>query len=265
MKRNKNKRRVSKNSISRGFTWRDAWDVLIISLLLSTIVYVVNYTKHYQSNFYSWPEIKSVVVKGDLKLVNKNELKDIIGKHISGGFFRVPIEQLEHELASLPWVYQASVYRYWPNTLSIKITQQQPIARWGDLGLMNAYGDLFFPRSTEAYDSLPMLYGEPSRAKQLAKIFEKTLVEIKPLGMQLRALFEDERQSKHLVLSNGLVIAIGEGDVIKKITRFVIAYQQYLSPQISEVKKVDLRYTNGLAVEWKNSQLAINLDLESNI
>ena len=110
-----------------------------------------------------------------------------------------------------------------------------------------------------------MLYGDQSRAKDLAKLFEKTVAELKPLGMQLRALFEDQRQSKHLVLSNGLVVAIGEGDPIKKISRFVTAYQQYLSPHITEVKKVDLRYTNGLAIECKNSQLAINLDLESKI
>ena len=265
MKRKSIKRKLNKKSRASEFSLRDAWDILIISLLLSAVVYSVYYVRNSQTHFYGWPEIKYVNVKGNINLVDLNEFKEIIHKNIYSGFFRVPIEKLEQELAGLPWIYKANVHRYWPNTLSIHVTQQDPIARWGNLGLMNVYGDLYFPDSTESFVSLPMLYGEKSRANDLARIFEKTIEELTPLGLQLRALFEDERQSKHLVLSNGLVLAIGEGDVNKKITRFVIAYKKYLSPQIAEVKKVDLRYTNGLAIEWKNSRLAINLDLESNI
>ena len=72
-------------------------------------------------------------------------------------------------------------------------------------------------------------------------------------------MFEDERQSKTLVLTDGLVLSIGDGDVSKKITRFITAYEQYLAKNLNEVKKVDLRYTNGLAVEWKSPQFAQNL------
>jgi cell division protein FtsQ len=72
-------------------------------------------------------------------------------------------------------------------------------------------------------------------------------------------MFEDERQSKILVLTDGLVISIGDGDVSEKIKRFITAHEQYLSKNLNEVKKVDLRYTNGLAVEWKSPQFAQNL------
>ena len=112
---------------------------------------------------------------------------------------------------------------------------------------MNAYGEVFFPDSIAAYASLPVLYGEQPRAKDLARVFENSLEQLKPSGLQLRGLFEDERQSKHLMLSNGLVLEIGDGDVIKKITRFIFAYEQYLSPHFAQVKKIDLRYTNGLS------------------
>ena len=71
-------------------------------------------------------------------------------------------------------------------------------------------------------------------------------------------MFEDERQSKHLVLSDGLVISIGDGDVSEKINRFITAYEQYLATKITEIKKVDLRYTNGLAIEWKSPHVLPN-------
>jgi len=130
---------------------------------------------------------------------------------------------------------------------------------------MNVYGELFFPDPTELYTSLPTLYGEELRSKELASVFENSVSQLKPLGLQLHGLFEDERQSKRLVLSNGLVLAIGDGDVTEKIARFITAYEQYLSPHLAEVKKIDLRYTNGLAVEWRNPQLAHNLKVDHNL
>ena len=71
-----------------------------------------------------------------------------------------------------------------------------------------------------------MLYGEEVRAKDLARAFEDSMQQLKPLGLQLRGLFEDDRQSKHLVMSDGLVISIGDGDVSEKINRFIITVNQ---------------------------------------
>ena len=238
---------------------RDAWDVVVVVMLLTIIVYFSAYVRNNHFAITAWPVIENVNVSGNIDAVDHDALKDIIRAHSAGGFLHVRMEPLEQELEKLAWVHQASVKRYWPDTLSIKILQHNPIARWGDMGLMNTYGDLFFPNDIELYQSLPMLYGEEVRAKELARTFENSMQQLKPFGLQLRGMFEDERQSKHLVLSDGLVISIGDGDVPKKIKRFITAYEQYLTENFNEVKKVDLRYTNGLAIEWKSPQFAQNL------
>ena len=67
-----------------------------------------------------------------------------------------------------------------------------------------------------------------------------------------------------------MVISIGDGDVTEKIANdSLLAYKQYLAENLTEVKKVDLRYTNGLAVEWKSPQfaqnMADNLEMEPNL
>ncbi len=238
---------------------RDVWDVIVVVMLLTIIVYFSAYVRNNRLAIAAWPLIENVNVSGNIDAVDHDALKDIIRTHSAGGFLYVHMEQLEQELEKLAWVHQASVKRYWPDTLSVNVLQHTPIARWGDMGLMNTYGDLFFPNNIGPYQSLPMLYGEEVRAKELARTFENSMQQLKPLGLQLRGMFEDERQSKHLVLSDGLVVSIGDGDVSKKIKRFIAAYEQYLAEDLNEVKKVDLRYTNGLAVEWKSPQFAQNL------
>ena len=203
------------------FSKRDAWDVIVVAMLLTIIVYFSAYVRNNHLAIAAWPVIENVDVSGNIDAVDHDALKDIIRTHSAGGFLHVQMERLEQELEKLAWVHHASVKRYWPDTLSVKVIQHTPIARWGDLGLMNTYGDLFFPNDIEPYQTLPMLYGEEVRAKELARTFENSMQQLKPLGLQLRGMFEDERQSKHLVLSDGLVISIGDGDVSKKINRFM--------------------------------------------
>ncbi len=242
------------------FSLRDMLDVLVIVVLLSAVVYFSHQFKNYHNRFSSWPTIEYVEVEGKLHPSNQELFKEIVSAHVQGGFFRVPIEDLEQNLSKLPWVYQATVQRSWPDQLMIHVQAQQPIARWGERSLMNAYGEVFNPDSIQEYAYLPMLYGEQGRSEELAHVFEASMQKLQPLGLKLRALYEDERQSKYLVMSNGLILALGSGGAVEKISRFITAHEKYLSSQLSEVQKIDLRYSNGLAVEWKNPQLAQNFN-----
>ncbi len=242
------------------FSLRDAWDITVIAMLLGVLVYFSYYVRDDHIPTSAWPQIKEVKIDGNLNAEDRQELKNIVRARITRGFFHVPMNELEQRLAGLPWVYRAKVRRVWPDTLTIKIYAEVPMARWGNSGLMNTDGELFFPSSIESYNSLPMLFGEQIRAKNLARVFEDSMQQLEPLGLQLQGLFEDQRQSKHLILSNGLILTVGDGGVEKKIARFITAYEQYLSSHLLAVKKVDLRYTNGLAVEWKNPQLENSLE-----
>ncbi len=243
---------------------RDAWDILVAAILLGIAVYCIQYVR---SNpvISTWPQIEYVKVNGKLHATDREEFKNIVRARVAKGFFHVPMHELEQRLTELPWVRHATVRRMWPHTLKVKIDEESPVARWGYTGLMDAYGELFFPQSVEPYAFLPILFGEQTRIKELARIFKNSLKQLRPLGLKPQGLFEDRRQSKHLVLSNGLVLVIGDDNVNKKISRFIVAYEQYLSPRLAEVKKVDLRYTNGLAIEWKNPQLVNNLILERSL
>lgn len=264
MKRNRRKT-IKRNAVRRKktavqtFTKRDAWDVFVVLILLAIIVYFSTIVRNNQHFVATWPAIEHVNVSGNVDAVDTEALKVIVRNYSVGGFLRLQMDQLELAIEKLTWVHQASVQRYWPDTLSVNIKQHVPIARWGDTGLMNSYGDLFFPNEVESFHSLPMLFGDEVRAKELARTFENSMQQLKPIGLKLRGLFEDERQSKHFVLSDGLVVSIGDGEVSKKMNRFITAYNQYLSSNITEVKKIDLRYPNGLAIEWRAPQIAQNL------
>lgn len=245
------------------FSLRGAWDVLVIAVLLGVVAFGAYWIRVHHPELLAWPQIQQVTVEGEVHPDDREVFRKIVSSRVAKGFFRIPMGRLEQELTGLPWIHQVKVRRVWPATLVVTVHGQDPIARWGKTGLMNVYGDLFFPESVEAsHAALPMLYGEETRAAVLAGIFEREVRRLEPLGLQLQALFEDDRLSKHLVLSNGVILVLGHGQLGKKITRFMTAYEEYLSAHMEQVRKIDLRYTNGLAVEWKDPQLAGNFKLE---
>ena len=156
MKRNKqvSRRRnaVKRKKVSvQSFSMRDAWEVIVVIMLLIVIVYFSTYVRNNHHFVAAWPLIEHVNVIGEVDAVDLVELKAIIRNHSAAGFLHVQMDQLEKALGKLTWVHKASVQRYWPDTLSVKILQHSPIARWGDVGLMNAYGDLFFPADINDY------------------------------------------------------------------------------------------------------------------
>lgn len=262
-KRKPANKKIAAPTVPGYFSLRSMWDVLVLAALLGSVAFVSYWIRTYPPDLLVRPQIRQVTVEGEVHADDREAFRNIVTACVAKGFFRIPVGRLEQELAELPWIYDAKVRRNWPATVMITVQGQEPIARWGKTGLMNVYGGLFFPKTMEtSHAALPMLYGETTRAAVLAGIFERNVRRLEPLGLQLQGLFEDERLSKHLVLSGGIILVLGHGDLGQKITRFMTAYEEYLSPRMDQVKKIDLRYTNGLAVEWKDPQLAGNFKLE---
>ena len=54
-----------------------------------------------------------------------------------------------------------------------------------------------------------------------------------------------------LTLSNGIEVVLGRDQVTERFDRFVTVYQERLVSRANEVKRVDARYSNGVAVKWK--------------
>ncbi|MBL83971.1 MAG: cell division protein FtsQ, partial [Marinobacter sp.] len=57
-------------------------------------------------------------------------------------------------------------------------------------------------------------------------------------------------------LANGIEVVLGRDQVEARFERFVTVYQERLASRSDEVRRVDARYSNGVAVQWKPSETA---------
>ena len=79
---------------------------------------------------------------------------------------------------------------------------------------------------------------------------------LEPLGLRISHLTMNERRAWSLYLNNGLQLRLGRNDAHLRLLRFVRVYAKVLKPQQDKIDSVDLRYTNGFAVRWRDGASA---------
>jgi cell division protein FtsQ len=196
--------------------------------------------------------VRSVRIESPLKQVTQRQLRELVGAHVVSGFLRLDVEAIRGELEALPWVYRASVRRSWPDRLVVRIEEQQAVARWGNGGLVNRHGELFEPPGSDEWQQLPLLRGPQGTEKAVVAQYVQMIEMLTPLGLKVSHLTMNERRAWSLRLTNRLQLALGRNDTYLRLLRFVRVYSEVLRPRLEAVDRVDLRYTNGFAVRWRD-------------
>ena len=193
--------------------------------------------------------IKSVVVEGDFNFISKQRATELIGNEIDGDFLQLDLMQLKNALLSDPWVEKVTLNRRWPDTLVVKISEQKPIARWGD-GFLNQRGEIVLIDDASKLSGLPWLQGNEADAPEILQQYQDLSQLLRSRGLEVIALKCDNKKSWRLTIKNHVEIALGRDQVMEKMRRFVTVYDTHLSSVWLDVKAIDLRYTNGVAVRW---------------
>ncbi len=197
--------------------------------------------------------VSSLVIKGKTPYSSELEIKNAIRQSKLDNFFKLDVNQVQDNLEGLPWVYSASVRKQWPNQVSVYVVDQVPVAQWNDDFFINANGKIFQADKQRVSENLPKLFG-PEGSELLAlenyRNINDLLVYIKA---EIAELVLTERHSWQITLRDGVFLNLGREDRIKRIQRFMDAYQRIksLSEKDLQVDYIDLRYDTGMAVGWK--------------
>lgn len=197
--------------------------------------------------------VNKIRVHGAFVNVDEAMLHRAISGVIAGGYFNVDVENVREVVEQLPWVEKASVRRVWPDTLSVSVIEQQPVAVANKTGLINSNGDVFKPLSKVISKSLPVFEGNANSNKlMLSKYYEMNKL-LESINREITYLKLDARYAIELKLDNGLKIILGRGNTMHRLERLTRIYQKVLLSRINDIEIIDLRYTNGMAIGWKKN------------
>jgi cell division protein FtsQ len=229
-------------------------------VLITILVAMMSLAKHWLSDPYRFP-LHVVEVKGDFRYLDKQRLQDAVAAHVDGGFFTVDVNAIRTAAEQLPWVYKATVKRIWPATLRIAIEEQQAIARWGEQGYLNRNGEPFFPEASSLVLPLPALAGPQGHELKVLTNYQRVTRTLAPLGIEVTRMELDNRRAWHLQVGDGVLLELGRVNTRERLQRFMRAYPTVFAARIEELKRVDLRYSNGFSVYWQ--QLAANPETDT--
>ncbi len=194
--------------------------------------------------------VEHIIVTGELEHTRTDVVQEMIQPALVGGFLRADLQRIRAQLEELPWIYQATVQRRWPNALEVHVVEQLPIARWGESGFLNHEGEVFQSASSQEWQALPRLQGPAGSAKALVAGYQRIVEILAPLHLAVAQLTIDERGQVDVVLAGGMQILLGSEDFLERMHRFVAIYRTELAPRVKEVERVDLRYETGIAVAF---------------
>jgi cell division protein FtsQ len=191
--------------------------------------------------------LRTLQVTGNLEHVTEAQVKLITQRALRGNFFTVDMETTREGFEKLPWVHDAKVARLWPNTLVVQLTENVPLARWGDHALVNLDGDTF---DGVGPGTLPRFDGPDGTSAQVKDAFMQYEKILMPFKSPLVAIELSPRQAWRITLANGLELALGRQDAEARLTRFVALYPRLKATLNGQLRYVDLRYPDGFAVRF---------------
>ncbi len=195
--------------------------------------------------------IEVVHIGGELRYLSRANLEQVVAKELKGGFFSLDLERVQAAVSALPWVAQASVRRQWPDRLELQVRERRALARWSGTSLVTAEGAVFHPQSNEIPEGLPNLVGPNERSAPLLIERHRQWQElVGSKGLKIEELRLDARGAWTLMMQEGLRVELGRADVAERLGRFLTILPQ-LRAQAASPERIDLRYSNGLAVHWR--------------
>ena len=195
--------------------------------------------------------LKVVRTEGKFRYIQRQDLEQAVASLTRGGFLTVDVAAIRDRAKSLPWVDRVSVRRVWPDSLQLWVEEQDPLCRWRDDAMLNVRGEVFHPKAGSIPSGYPRLSGPDGSEKELARYYLVIKNRLASLGLVVEELTMDERRAWSMKLKNGAVIRLGSKDLDERLARFYRIYP-LLQADTRQLQEVDLRYTNGFAVAWKN-------------
>ncbi len=223
--------------------------ILLLVLVICSVFFLSQYSAEI-SRYVDKP-VRTVLMEKTLQKVDERYVRGVLARHLEDGFFSLDVRAIKAELELDPWIENATITRVWPDTLSVAITEEIAIARWGENSLLDQRGDIFTPASTAEETAIPHLSGPEKMQRKVMDQYQTFNQMLFSSGLRVKDIALSERGSWTVRMDNDVLVTIGRNDVTERMQRFVQLFDRYLYAQIDQIEMLDLRYNNGISVKKK--------------
>ena len=148
------------------------------------------------------------------------------------------------------------VKRNWPDQIEIILVEKKALAYWNNESLLSDVGELFTPRRTSFPNDLPQFIGESGKQIVMLKHYHEMHRLLLPLHVNISYLELTPYLTWKIKLNNGITLRVGHKEILTRLIRFVKVYDKIVRGHAEDVDYIDLRYSNGMAVRFREKATA---------
>jgi len=194
---------------------------------------------------------KRVVVEGELSHLPQSEVQSAIEQKVTGAFYRVDLDEIRSTLEQISWIKTANVSRRWPKTLIIQIEEHRPIARWGEKAMISDDGEVFAHNDFYQGPRLTQLYAASDRADDVLSQYLVLSSHMAQHNIEVTQLHLERSGAWKALLNDEIELLLGYRNLVNRIKILDRVLKGGINRKISEINRLDLRYEDSVAVQWK--------------
>ncbi len=196
--------------------------------------------------------LANITIEGEFNYLARDKVRKVIEEHMEGDFVDMDLKKIKSSIERHPWVESVSLRRIWPDSMVINVVEQKPIARWGQTAFINQYGEIIEIGENTMLAHLPVLFGAEKNSREITSTYLGLAEALSGRGLTLSGIRVDSTLSWEIVLNKDFLVTLGRENILERLRRFLDIYQNQMSEEKYRIKRVDMRYDSGMAVEWKS-------------
>ena len=201
-----------------------------------------------------------VMVEGDFRFVDQLRVSDLVMAELltqgdRGNFFALDLQQLQQHLQREVWIDRAQVGRRWPDVLTVRVQEHQPIAHWSQQGFLNVRGEIIGAHTPLELQDLPVLEGDMGDEQDVMAQYQRLSSLLRSRDMSITHLQLLATGVWRMQLNDAdrsIQVALGRDHIIEKIKRMLVVFDTALKAKRQQIEKIDLRYSNGISISWRD-------------
>lgn len=182
-----------------------------------------------------------------------SQVKQQLMPTITGNYFTADLEQIRDKALEISWVDRVVISRAWPDGIKVRVIPKHPIARWGTGRLVSDQGVVYTEAYSRNHANLPLMHGPSDQSKVMMRRYHEINQLFSPVNLRLKELYLTDRRTWFMQFDSGLRIIVDQDQTMSKLQRLSHLSQADLKVVWPRVSAIDLRYRNGLAIQWKNA------------
>jgi cell division protein FtsQ len=231
----------------------------LAGVIMAALIMFAGYRALGSATFF---RLKTIDVSSS-KHLTREEILAICGIEPGRDLARLNLKLVGEQLALNPWVETVHIRRYFPDALSIAITEREPLAvvNMGFIYYLDKNGNVFKVLNQGDRLDYPVITGfseeelnkDPAATKEALKATCELLTILREKGAFILADVSEIHYDKGygftmFTASNALPVKIGQGDFVAKIERLARIYSELMAKRPT-LKYIDLDYIDKIIVK----------------